>query len=129
MPKRNAEHAARLEIRLDPGFKQALADTAAHDGEPLSDWIRAQLNEKTFSRLAKPYWRGGRGLAFRIETDPPTDEFGDPVAPETAELLAERADARIGLRRWLRRYGKRLTKAEEAAVKRALIHFDRNSPG
>ena len=49
MPRKNAEHDARLVLRLPRGMHAALKWTAKHDKLPLSDWVRNTLNKNCYS--------------------------------------------------------------------------------
>ena len=48
MPRKNAEHDARLVLRLPRGMHAALKWTAEHDKLPLSDWVRNILNKNCY---------------------------------------------------------------------------------
>ena len=52
MPRQNAEHDARLVLRLPRAMHEALKWTAAHDRLSLSDWVRGVLQERCYSLRA-----------------------------------------------------------------------------
>ena len=52
MPRQNAEHDARLVLRLPKGMLEALRWTAKHDKLPLSDWVRNHLQKHCYSLRA-----------------------------------------------------------------------------
>ena len=79
MPRKNAEHGARLVLRLPREMFEALKWTAKVDRQPLSDWVRNVLQEKCYTLTAdadeeteqlveNQSTRGGRVVATRPET-------------------------------------------------------------
>ena len=79
MPRKNAEHDARLVLRLPKAMLEALRWTSKVDKLPLSDWVRGVLQTRCYSLRAyggeateqlieNESTRGGRVVATRPET-------------------------------------------------------------
>ena len=95
MPRMNAEHDARLVLRLPLAMFEALKWTAKHDKLPLSDWVRGVLQTRCYG--------------FRAYSDQATEELiedgssrrGKIVATRPATGLAESGDSGLHWYNWL----------------------------
>ena len=98
MPRKNAEHDARLVLRLPRAMHAALKWTAQYDKQPLSDWVRNTLNKNCY------------GIAIHNATRPPQEVLmshrghridGRPLTKEAERWQGRREDKTMRLRSYV----------------------------